>query len=226
MGRTSLVAVAVVTALLAASSAGGGTTRPIERGITVSGTGSLQTVPDQASFRFGVRKQGATAAGTLGAASAAARRVVAALEAAGVAAADVQTDQVSLAPQFAKGRLSGYVAVDAVSVQVRDLGRVAAVIDGAVRAGATEVDGPSFSRSNGAELYRKALASAIADARAKAQAIAAATGTSVGAVVEVREGSDTGGGFVTAQAATGGGPEIEPGTLEIDATVTVTFATA
>lgn len=122
--------------------------------------------------------------------------------------------------------MTGYVAVDAVSVQVRDLGRAAAVIDGAVRAGATEVDGPSFSRSNGAELYRNALASAIADARAKAHAIAAATGTSVGAVVEVREGGDTGGGFVAAPAATGGGPEVEPGTLEIDATVTVTFATA
>jgi uncharacterized protein len=226
IGRTSLIAVAVVTALLAASSAGGVTAQPIERGITVSGIGSLQTVPDQASFRFGVRKQGATAGGTLGAASAAARRVVAAIEAAGVAAADVQTDQVSLAPQFAKSRLTGYVAVDGVSVQVRDLRRVAAAIDGAVRAGATEVDGPSFSRSNGAELYRRALASAIADAHAKAQALAAATGTSVGAVVEVREGSDTGGGFVATPAATGSGPEIEPGTLEIDATVTVTFATA
>jgi hypothetical protein len=225
MGRTSLVAIAVVAALLAASSAGGVTAPPIERGITVSGTGSLQTVPDQAGFRFGVRTRGATAAGTLGAASAAARRVVAAIEAAGVAAADVQTDQVSLAPQFAKGRLTGYVAADAVAVQIRDLGRLPAVIDGAVRAGATEVDGPSFSRSNGAELYRKALASAIADARAKAQAIAAATGTSVGAAVEVREGGDTGGGFV-AMAAAGGGPSIEPGTLEIDATVTVTFATA
>jgi uncharacterized protein YggE len=225
MGRTSLVALAVTAALLAASSAGGVTAQPIERGITVSGTGSLQTVPDQASLRFGVRKQGATAAGTLGAASAAARKLVAAIEAAGVARADVQTDQVSLEPQFAKGRLTGYVAADAVAVQIRDLGRLPAVIDGAVRASATEVDGPSFSRSNGAELYRKALASAIADARAKAQAIAAATGTSVGAVVEVREGGDTGGGFV-AMAAAGGGPSVEPGTLEIDASVTVTFATA
>ena len=226
MGRTSLVAVAVAAALLAAASAGGVTAQPIERGITVSGTASVQVAPDRAGFRFGVRKQGATAAGTLAAADAAARKLVAAIEAAGVAAADLQTDQVSLAPQFAKGRLSGYVAVDAVSVQIRDLGRLPGVIDGAVRAGATEVDGPSFSRSNGAELYRKALASAIADARAKAQAIAAATGTSPGAIVEVREGGDTG-GFVAAPA-TGGGPSvaIEPGTLEIDATVTVTFGAA
>jgi hypothetical protein len=42
-------------------------------------------------------------------------------------------------------------------------------------------------------------------------------------VIEVREGSDTG---VASPVAAGGapGPSIEPGTLEIDATVTVTFA--
>ena len=226
MGRTSLVAVAVAAALLAAASAGGVTAQPIERGITVSGTASVRVAPDRAGFRFGVRKQGATAAGTLAAADAAARKLVAAIEAAGVAAADVETDQVSLAPQFAKGRLSGYVAVDAVSVQIRDLRRLAAVIDGAVRAGATRFDGPSFSRSNSDELCRKALASAIADARAKAGAIASATGASVGPIVEVREGGGSGDSFVAAPAATGGGPSIEPGTLEIDATVTVTFGAA
>ena len=224
MGRTILGAAAVATALLAATSASGVTGQKIERGITVSGTASIRTVPDQAGFRFGVRNQGPTAAGTLGAASAAARKVVAAIEAAGVAAADVQTDQVALAPRFAKGRVTGYVAADAVSVQIRNLARLAAVLDAAVRAGAIEVDGPSFSRSNSDELYRKALANAIADARAKADALAAAAGASVGGVVEVREGSGSGDVSFAAPAATGGG--VEPGTLENDATVTVTFATA
>jgi uncharacterized protein YggE len=225
MGRTRLAAVVVATALLAAPSAGGVTGQPIERGITVTGTAFVTTVPDRAGFRFGVRTQGTTASGTLAAASAAARKVVAAIEAAGVAAADIQTDQVSLAPRFVKGRVAGYVAADAVSVTIRDLGRLAAVIDGAVRAGATEVDGPSFSRSNTGELYRSALASAVADARAKAQALATAAGASVGSVLEVREGSDTG-GDVVARAAPAAGPSVEPGTLEIDATVTVTFAAA
>jgi uncharacterized protein len=225
MGRTSIAAVAAVTALLVAPSAVGVTAQPIERGITVSGTASVRSVPDQAGFRFGVQKQGATAAGTLAMATGAARKLVAAIEAAGVAAADVQTDQVSLAPRFAPGRLSGYVAADAVSVQIRDLARLPAVIDAAVRAGATQVDGPSFSRSNSSELYRQALARAIGDARAKARAVAAAAGTSVGAVLEVREGSDSGGGFV-AQPASTSEPSIEPGSLEIAAIVTVTFATA
>ena len=225
MRRTRLAAAAVVTALLAAPSAGGVTAQPVERGITVTGTASVTVVPDRAGFRFGVTTQGSTAAGTLAAAAAAARGLVAAIEGAGVRAADVQTDQVSLAPRFVKGRLAGYTAADAVSVTIRDLGRLAAVIDAAVRAGATEVDGPSFSRSNAGELYRGALASAVADARSKAQAIATAAGASVGLVLEVREGSEAGGAALAA-AAPATGPSIEPGTIEIDAAVTVTFAAA
>ena len=110
------------------------------------------------------------------------------------------------------------------TVRIRNLGRLASVIDAAVRAGATEVDGPSFSRSNEGELYRGALASALTDARLKAQAIATAAGATVGSVIEVREGSDTGGAAPIAAAGAPSGPSIEPGTLEIDATVTVTFA--
>ena len=177
MRRTRLAAAAVVTALLAAPSAGGVTAQPVERGITVTGTASVTVVPDRAGFRFGVTTQGSTAAGTLAAAAAAARGLVDAIEGAGV------------------------------------------------RAGATEVDGPSFSRSNAGELYRGALASAVADARSKAQAIATAAGASVGLVLEVREGSEAGGAALAA-AAPATGPSIEPGTIEIDAAVTVTFAAA
>jgi uncharacterized protein YggE len=182
-------------------------------------------VPDRADFSFGVGAQGATAAGTLAAATAAARKVAAAVKANGVATGDVRTDQVSLGPRFSKGRVVGYAAVNSVSVRVRDLARLAAVIDAAVRVGATSVDGPAFSRSNAAELYRKTLVGAIADARAKAETIAAAAGASVGPILEVREGASGGADFSAAAVpATGGG--IEPGTQEIDASVTVTFGTS
>ena len=224
MGRRTLAVFALAAALVAAPAGAAGPQATIERGITVSGTAAVQVVPDRADFSFGVRTQGATAGGTLAAATDAARKLVAAMKANGVDTADIRTDQVSLGPRFSKGRLVGYAAVDSVSVRVRDLGRLAAVIDAAVRAGATSVDGPTFSRSNAAELYRKTLVGAIADARAKAETIAAATGASVGPILEVREGASTGADFSTAAApvATGG---IEPGTQEIDASVTVTFGT-
>jgi uncharacterized protein YggE len=229
MSRLTLPLAVLVAALLAGAaepqSAKGLAADVIEHGITVSGTATVTTTPDQADFFFGVRKQGATAAGTLAATNAAAEQLVAAIKSAGVAAADIRTQQVSLAPRFAKGRLAGYEGANAVSVRIRDLSRIAAVLDGAVGAGATEVDGPGFSRSDAGSIYRKALGTAIADARAKAQTIAAAVGVLVGPALQVKEGSDT--GTVPAPAAApSSGPSVEPGTQEIDATVTVTYAVA
>jgi uncharacterized protein YggE len=225
MGRTRLAGAAIAVALLAAPAGAAGPQAAIERGITVSGTASTKIVPDQADFRFGVTKQGATAVATLAAANQAAGRIVAALKANGIDAADIQTDQVSLAPRFVKGKLNGYLAANSVSVRVRALSRLATVIDAAVRAGATQVEGPSFSRSNAAELYRRLLASAIADARAKANSIAVAAGVSAAGVLEVREGSNTGGEtFGKVEAAPVAGSVVEPGSQEIFASVTVTFA--
>jgi uncharacterized protein YggE len=225
MGRTKLAGAAIAVALLAAPAGAAGPQAAIERGITVSGTASTKAVPDVADFRFGVSKRGATAVATLAAANQAAGQVVAALKANGIAAADIQTDQVSLAPRFVKGKLNGYFAANAVSVHVRNLASLATVIDGAVRAGATEVEGPSFSRSNASELYRKLLASAMADARAKANSIAATAGVSVGNVVEVREGSSTGGeSFGKVDTAAAPSASVEPGSQDIVASVTVTFS--
>jgi uncharacterized protein YggE len=226
MDRRLLAAVVVATSLAVAPAGAAGPAAAIERGITVSGTASVTVVPDRADFAFGVRKQGAGAAATLAAARTAAAALVAALEASGVAAEDIRTDQLALAPRFSKGRVVGYAAVSSVSVRIRDLGRIAAVLDAAVRAGATSVDGPSFSRSNAAELYRQTLARALDDARAKAQTIAAAAGSSVGPILEVREGASSGTDFGAVAAPVSAGGGVEPGSQEIDASVTVTFAAA
>src|SRR4051812_17506615 len=108
MGPVKLAGIVLATALVSAPAGAAGPQAAIERGITVTGTASVTTVPDRADFRFGVQKQGRSAAGTLAAASEAARKLVAAVKAKGVDTADIQTDQVSLAPRFVKGRLAGY----------------------------------------------------------------------------------------------------------------------
>jgi uncharacterized protein YggE len=197
-------------------------------GITVNGTAFVQAVPDRADFSFGVQSTGRTASAALDANSAEMRKVIAALRAAGVAAAEIQTQQVSLSPRLSDDGESivGYVAQNSVSAHLRDLDRAGAVIDAAVAAGANQVYGPSLTRSNAAELYRNALRASVADARTKAQAIAAAAGVALGPVIGVTE---TGGAPVPvtgkATAAADAAP-IEPGTQEIQASVMVTFAVA
>ena len=197
-------------------------------GITVNGMGSIRAVPDRADFSFGVQSTGRTASAALDANSAEMRKVIAALREAGVAAADIQTQQVALSPRLSDNgeTILGYIAQNTVTARLRDLDRAGAVIDAAVAAGANQVFGPALSRSNEAELYRNALRSSVADARTKAQAIAAAAGVTLGAVVGVTE---TGGAPVPIEgkgAPTADAAPIEPGTQEIQASVTVTFAVA
>ncbi len=226
---------AAVAALALAVSALAGVGRPEaargqeadgpSRSITTSGSGTVTAVPDRAQFSFGVQAQARTASAALEAADAQLRRVVAALRAAGLAAADLQTEQISLSPRITEegGQIEGYVAISSVSARIRDLGRAGDVVDAAVGAGANQVSGPMLMRSDEQQLYRNALRAAYADARVKAQALADAAGVTLGEATAVVE---AGGGAIpfaagdrAAEAAL-----VEPGTQEIRATVTVTFA--
>ena len=192
--------------------------------VTVTGTGTVTTVPDQASFSFTVDTKAPTAAAALARNSAEARAVVSALETAGVAEADIQTAQVSLEP-VESGDGSTIVAFSAsntVTVQNLTIAHAGAAVDAAVGAGATGVSGPSLTASGQDALYAQALRNAVAQAHGKAQALADASGRSLGAVVTIVEG----GGMpvplpVAAPASTG--TMIEPGTQQVQATVTVTY---
>jgi uncharacterized protein YggE len=152
-------------------------------------------------------------------------KLVAALKQAGVASADLQTTQISLDVQFAEGggAVTGYTATSSVTAQLRDLAAAGKLVDAAVAAGADSVSGPSLSRGDTDALYRDALKKAVAAARTKAESLAAASGLTLGRITAVSEsGAEPVPVFSAGKAdATG----IEPGTQQITATVTVTFAT-
>jgi len=196
-------------------------TPPAERSITVNGTGSVTTVPDRATFTFGTDARAATAKAAISAANDAADAVVAALKKAGVAAADLQTSQISLDPQTTDDgtRVTGYVASSSATATT-SVANAGSLVDAAVDAGATSVSGPSLSRADTDALYRDALKQAVADARAKAQALASGSGLTLGTVRSVVEG---GSAMPMPLGIATGAAKIEPGTQTIEASVTVTF---
>jgi hypothetical protein len=200
------------------------------RGITVTGTGTVEAVPNRAEVSFGVVTDASTARDALAANAAQARRVAAALRSAGVEERDIQTQQVSINPMFDEGgrQVTGYQARNTVLARIRALDRAGAVIDAAVAAGANEVYGPSMSVADRSALERGALQDAMADARGRAQALATAAGVSLGRVLTVVEG---GGGMpppmpyaALAERTAADSAPISPGTQELGAVVTVTFA--
>jgi uncharacterized protein len=196
-------------------------------GITVVGTGRASAVPDVADWSFGVQSDAGSAADALAAASASSRKIVAALHDAGIERRDIRTEQVAVYPRMTSdGRsVDGYTATASVSTVVRDVGRSGDVVDAAVRAGANQVYGPTLRLSDDRTQYRAAVDAAFDDARARAEAIAAKAGLALGAPVAIVEGGGYGGPVpLDARATAESDVAIEPGTQDITATLTVTFA--
>lgn len=222
-----LVTLAIAVALLAggADAATNATSSSTDT-VTVNGTGTVTAVPDQASFSFTVQTKGATAATALTRNGTDTKAVIAALESAGVPEADIQTAQVSLDPITSSDGTSiiGYSAADTISVTKVSIPKAGAIVDAAVAAGATDVSGPSLDLSDQDALYNSALKKAVAQAKTKAQALADAAGRSLGGVVSIVEGGGAMPVPFAVGAAKDAGTPIEPGTQEVQATVTVTYA--
>jgi uncharacterized protein len=194
-------------------------------GITVTGVGRVNTVPDEAEFSLGITTKGRSARGALSANSERMRALIDALKAAGVAERDIQTQDVSVGSHYDEtGRPEDFVASNTVAILIRDLDRAGTVLDAATRAGANNVYGPSLTRSNREGLETKALEDAVANARKRAETLAEAAGVDLGAVTGITETAPEvyDGAFRALDASSA--PPIERGTQEIQASVTVTFA--
>lgn len=198
-------------------------------GITVVGSGTARTVPDVADWSFGVQSDAETASAALNAAGEATRRIVGALRDAGIGKDDLQTEQVSLYPRTTDdGRaVIGYTASSTVHATVKDLGKAGSVVDAAVEAGANQIYGPTLRVSDSRAQYRAAADAAFDDARAHAEALAAKAGVTLGGPIAIVESGGAPPVFAEGErlaADAAQGVSIEPGTQEIGATLTVTFA--
>jgi uncharacterized protein YggE len=228
--------IAALTALVLGAAAFAGVGRPDGahgkasrwgQTITVTATGTIERVPDRAQLGFAVVTRADKATQALESIGAETRRMVAALERAGIDAKSIQTQDVSLDPILTQNgsRIDGYAARNSVTVTSR-IAQAAASIDAAVAAGANEISGPSLSVSDRDRLYEDALKDAVHAARAKATAIAQAAGVQVGAVTNVVENGGEPQPYAYQSARLAETAPIEPGTQKIEANVSVTFRIA
>ncbi len=118
-----------------------------------------------------MQSEALTAAPALAATSTAMQAVFDALAAAGIAPADMQTSQLSVDPVWADDgagtpRVRGYSASNLVTIRVRDVTRLGAVIDAVGAAGANRVFGIAFELAEPRAQLDAARERAVADARA------------------------------------------------------------
>jgi uncharacterized protein YggE len=165
------------------------------RWISVTASGEASVAPDLAVVSFAVSGDGKVLEPVRDDVNARSSTVLARLRDVGIAEGDLNAPDVTIHPRYDYGkgqRLVGYRVVRQMSARVRDLARLASVLDGIVAAGANEVHGAQMTSSDPSASEREALRLAVTAARAKAQAIADAASIKLGAVARIEEEPDDG----------------------------------
>src|SRR5258707_14588173 len=187
--RTALAAAALAAALLTAPALA----QVIPpAAISVTGEATVSVPPDLAEIGGGVTSEAKTAREASEANNAAMGKVLQALKGAGIEEKDIQTSRLSLQPQSAPNRsgpsaIAGYRASNRVTVRVRDVTKVASVIDTLVGAGANEIGGINFVVSQASKPLDEARERAVADARRNAEIYAKAAGVTLGPPLSISE---------------------------------------
>ncbi|RYE07669.1 MAG: DUF541 domain-containing protein [Hyphomicrobiales bacterium] len=165
----------------------------------ITGHGEVVAAPDTAYVTSGVTSQGTTAKEALDANNADMAKLIETLKAAGIDAVDIQTSGFSVSPNYvytdardANGyqlppKIVGYTVSNGVTVHVRDLASLGAVLDQAVTVGANTISGVTFAVEDPADLYNQARKLAFADALAKGELYAEAAGVELGALALISE---------------------------------------
>lgn len=203
--------------------------------VRVIGTSEVKVVPDRAVIEVGVEKQAPRASVAKHAEDAAARQILAALRANGIDEKDIQTTYLWLQQRSSyvkKERVFYFVAAQTMTVTVRDLTKLDALLETLVQAGGNRIDSIGYETSNLRKYRDQARDLAVKAAREKAEALAQALGQDIGkaqSIEEVPESSYQFSGLLANASAEDSsrakvaGPSLAAGQKTISASVTVQF---
>lgn len=197
---------------------------------------NVEIAPDTSTIGAGVSTEAATATEALRLNSVEMKKVVDRIKSLGIAARDIQTTGINLNPRYDYDQTTqrqifrGYQASNRVSIKLRKVADTGRVLDALVAAGATDLNGPTFSIDDDTAAKKQARERAVARATAQAKDYAGMFGYSGARVLAINE-SLTGMPMpfesaklrvVSADVSAPVAP-VEPGMVSAGVTVTVTF---
>jgi len=201
--------------------------------LRVTGEASLAAKPDQAQVEIGVISQKPTAQEAAAENAKQLEAVLAKLKKLLGEKADLKTVNYNLHPVYGEARpgkgpvITGYSANNTVRVTVTDLAKVGPVVDMAAGSGANSIQQVLFTLKEEDDVRSKALAEAVKKARAKAAVLSEAAGRKILRVHSVEEsGADAGPVFLRSAKMTDAATRMEPGHVDVRASVTVTYELA
>lgn len=240
----SLVNIAIVVAIIFGLKYffTGGFSVDQQRLITVSAEGEVTVVPDIARISFSVVTEGKDPGAVQDENVKMMNKGIEFVKQQGIDPKDIKTSGFNLYPIYdysvilsSGGKRSpfiqGYRMTQTASVKVRDFGKISSILGTLPGLGINQIDGVSFDVDEPDTYLNQAREEAFEKAREKAEAMAKMNGTRIRRVVSFSEG---GGGFprfLAAEAFGKGGadgvpasaPTIEPGSQEVNVTVSVTY---
>ncbi len=201
--------------------------------VRATGEATVTARPDRAQVSIGAITQASTAQAAATANATQTTQVIDAIKKTLGEAGELKTTGYSIQPQYqyTAGRspkITGYQASNTVLIVVNDLSLLGKVIDAASDSGANNINGVSFSLKDETHVRNQALAEAAAKARAAAESIAKALNVHVVGVLQAETAQvptfrPLSRSFAAMAAPQAMPTPIEPGDLDIQATVTVTL---
>lgn len=199
------------------------------------GTAEVKVTPDQAVIQFGVEHQSATARIAKAAVTDASRKILAVIRDLNIEDKDIQTAYLYLQPMidYRKGlRITNFTAEQSLSVTVRDLSKLDAVMDAVLSSGANRIEGIEYRSSDLRRYKDQARDEAAKAAKEKAEALAKALGNQIGKTYSIEEVLQTEGYYgplagmaanTTMEDKRSSPPSTAPGELTVKASVVVSF---
>jgi uncharacterized protein YggE len=206
--------------------------------LTVTGRGSVDRMPDQALVSFAIVTDDANAGRATSANNSAYNALVTRLGGLGLGPSALKTTAYDVMynprppqPNPQVPQRYGYVVTRTVSVTTTRTDQVGAVIDAAVAAGVTNVNGVSFGLHDRSDAYRAALAAAVSDAQGQARALADAAHVRLGRIQRLAPFGPVVPGprpvtFGRVAAAAPVPTEVPPSDLSVQASVSITYEIA
>jgi uncharacterized protein YggE len=205
--------------------------------IRVVARGAVTVKPDRAEIVLGVMTDKETATAAVAENARKMGRVLVVLKKEFGGTGEIKTSEISVHPRFDESRdgtvnrhhIHGYTAINTLRISLPDTRVVGPLLDSAFQAGANTIEDVEFTLKDRESAQNQALHDASAKARSRATAMAEGQGMRVGDVISVSEGerdspfSEFQDKALYKYANIMPMP-LEPGSIQVSATVTVVFA--
>lgn len=202
----------------------------------VQGTGKSIVAPDIAKIDLGIEETGSDLKTVQNTVNKKSQDLVSQIKKLGVDAKDIKTVSYYVYPQYdytaPTQKITGYQVSTEYEVTIHDFTKINDLLASATSFGANTIGDVNFNLSDSLknQTLQTARDQAVSEAKTKAEGLAKAAGITLGKIINVSEVNPTNvtplllpvsGGGVTEKSVTP--PSVQPGTTEIDVTVSLSY---